>query len=408
MNRTTISLKQLVSSVESHLSASGYSLDTINRYRSCWKKILKRCSIDGIEEFSYEKCLEFVREEYNIPSLENLKRHHVFYLRTIKVLNEYALYGKILKCHQKSGVQVAAEFADVLSEFLKFGLESGLSERTIRGKSIQLTSFLNYIEKSGIKKISLLQTDPVLAYVKYISEKGYSMSTRSGILFTLRSFLSFLYEKRYIAIPMQQLFPVIFSNKMERIPSYYSEDELKEILLHVNRDEDIGKRDYLILLLAIQLGIRAGDIRLMKLESIKWGKSTIEFIQQKTGNPIQIPLPDNIKYAIIDYIRNARPKSESPYIFLRHRAPFESYVSTNVFHYVITRYMNEAMISYLGRKHGLHSMRHSLASNLLKNNTPYPVITGILGHENTSTTRLYLSIDIEQLRSVALEVPYED
>lgn len=53
-------------------------------------------------------------------------------------------------------------------------------------------------------------------------------------------------------------------------------------------------------------------------------------------------------------------------------------------------------------------MRHSLASNLLKNNTPYPVITGILGHENTSTTRMYLAIDIEQLRSLALEVPYEE
>jgi len=315
MNRTTISLKQLISSVESHLSASGYSQNTINRYRSCWKKVLKRCSIDGIEEFSYEKCLSFIQEDYNIPSLENLKHHHVFYLRTIKVLNEYALYGKILKCHQKSGVQVVSEFADILSEFLKTRLKSGLNERTIEGKSIQLTNFLNYIEKIGVKRISQLEAEPILSYVKYISEMGYSMSTRSGILFTLRSFLSFLYEKKYIAIPMQQLFPVIFSNKMERIPSYYSEDELKEILSHVNRDTDIGKRDYLILVLAIQLGIRAGDIRLMKLEFIQWGKNTIEFIQQKTGNPIQIPLPDNIKYAIIDYVRNGRPKTELPYIF---------------------------------------------------------------------------------------------
>jgi len=408
MNKTTISLKQLISNVESHLSASGYSIYTIKRYRSCWNKILKRCSVDGIEKFSYEKCLSFIQEEYNISSLENLKPHHVFYLRTIKILNEYALYGKILKCHQKSGVQVVPEFTEVLSEFLKLELKSGLSERTIGSKSIQLTRFLNYIEKNGIKEISLLEAEPILSYVKYISEKGYSRSTKSVILFTLRRFLSFLYEKKYIAIPMQQLFPVIFSNKMERIPSYYSEDELKKILSQVNRDKDIGKRDYLILLLAIQLGIRAGDIRSMKLECIQWSKNTIEFIQQKTGNPIQIPLPDSIKYAIIDYIRNGRPKGEAPYIFLRHRAPFEPYESTNVFHYVITQYMDKAMVSYSGRKHGLHSMRHSLASNLLKNNTPYPVITGILGHENISTTRLYLSIDIEQLRSVALEVPYED
>ncbi|QUH26407.1 site-specific integrase [Serpentinicella alkaliphila] len=210
MNMTTISLKQLISSVESHLSASGYSKNTINRYRSCWRKILKRCSIYGIEEFSYKKCLSFIQEEYNIPSLENLKHHHVFYLRTIKVLNEYALYGKILKCHQKLGVQVVSEFADILSEFLNTGLESGLTKRTIEGKSIQLTSFLNYIEKIGIRKISLLEPEPILSYVKYISEKGYSTSTRSGILFTLRNFLSFLYEKSILLLPCSNYFLLFF------------------------------------------------------------------------------------------------------------------------------------------------------------------------------------------------------
>lgn len=407
MNNSTISLKQLITDVELHLMTLGYAQSTINRYKSCWKKILKRCNTEGINEFSYELCMSLIREEYNIPTSEKLKGHHIFCLRTIKVLNEYYIYGKIFKCHQKSGVRVASEFEEILSIFIELGLESGLTERTMKTKYIQLARFLNYIKEGGINSINLLKAESVLSYVKFISEQGYSASTRSGILFTLRNFLLFLYDTGYITVPMQQLFPVIFSNKMERIPSYYNENELKSILSHVNRDEEIGKRDYLLLLFAIQLGIRAGDIRLMKLESIQWGKNTIEFIQQKTGNPIQIPLPENIKFALIDYIKNGRPKIESSYIFLRHRAPFEPYVKANVFHNVITKYMDKARISYSDRKHGLHSMRHSLASNLLKNNTPYPVITGILGHKGTGTTRMYLSIDIEQLRLVALEVPYE-
>lgn len=75
---------------------------------------------------------------------------------------------------------------NVLSDFIKFKFDSGLSERTIEGKSIQLTSFLNYVKESGINKISLLEAESILPYVKYISQKSYSMSTRSGILFTLR------------------------------------------------------------------------------------------------------------------------------------------------------------------------------------------------------------------------------
>ena len=64
-----------------------------------------------------------------------------------------------------------------------------------------------------------------------------------------------------------------------------------------------------------------------------------------------------------------------------------------------------AKIETKDRKQGLHAMRHSLASNLLIGNTPLPIITGILGHENSNTTKMYLCIDIEQLRTVGLEVP---
>lgn len=407
-NQTTISFADLVENLESHLRVLGYSDGTIKRYHYCWRVLLNRCLSKGISQFSYDLCQAIIKEEYHIPSTGKLKGIHVFHIRTIKVLEEFAKHGRIFKCHQKSGKQVASTFFEVLNCFINNTRDAGQAERTISSKTIQLTRFLNYVFEKDIERLDDLSAECVLSYVKSLTETGYARSTRSGILFTLRKFLLFLHSEKYILEPLQELFPVIFTNKAERIPSYYSEDELRKILLHVNRDDIIGKRDYLILLLAIQLGIRAGDIRMLKLEYIHWDKNTIEFIQQKTRNPLQLPLPENIKFAMIDYIKNSRPKSNQPYIFLRHRAPYDPYVTTNVFHYVITRYMTEAGISFSGRKHGLHSARHSLASNLLKNNTPCPVITGILGHENTSTTRMYLAIDIEQLRSVALEVPYEE
>jgi site-specific recombinase XerD len=347
-------------------------------------------------------------QEYQIPTSGKLNYNQVFHIRTVKILDEFAKNGRILKCHQKPREEVSSNFSKYLKLFINNSRVLGLTERTVESKTMQVIRFLNYISNCGIENIEDLSAASILSYVKSLNDTGYARSTRSGILFTLRSFLSFLHAKQYVSEPLQELFPVIITNKSERLPSYYSEDELRKILLHVDRDNKIGKRDYLILLLAIQLGIRAGDIRMLKLEYIHWEKNTIEFIQQKTKNPIQLPLPENVKFAIIDYIKNGRPKSELPCVFLRHRAPYESFVTTNVFHYVITNYLAKAEITFSGRKHGLHSARHSLASNLLKNNTPYPVITGILGHQNSSTTRLYLGIDIEQLRSVALEVPYEE
>lgn len=163
--------------------------------------------------------------------------------------------------------------------------------------------------------------------------------------------------------------------------------------------------DYLVLVLAIQLGLRAGDIRRLKLDDIKWHIDKIEFIQEKTKNPLQLPLSDNVKYALIDYLKNSRPPSDDSHIFIRHRAPYRCFVKGNVFWSIINKYLDLAQIEMKDRKHGLHAMRHSLASNLLKSNTPLPTITGILGHENSNTTKMYLRIDIEQLRTVGLEVP---
>jgi integrase len=407
MNYTTLSLEQLVPDATAYLVEAGYSEKTIAQYKCRWKKLLKHCNAQGIKYFSYEVSMEFIMKEYKILPNQKLKNSQVFSIRCIKCLDDFAKYGHFQKCHQPSGREINETYEPLLTSYLKEKEAEELMPRTIQGKRIQLTAFLNDIYNHGIACIELLSADLILQYVGSLKGKGYSNATRSGILFTLRDFLIFLFNNHYIEMPLQNLFPVIFSNKHERIPSYYFEDEIREILIHIDRDFEYGKRDYLILLLAVQLGLRAGDIRMLKLEQIHWEKGTIELIQQKTGNPLQLPLLDNIKFALIDYIRNSRPQSDSTYIFVRHRAPHTPYTNSNVFFYVISRYLKEAKVDISNRKHGLHSMRHSLASNLLKNNTPYPVITGILGHENSSTTRFYLNIDLEQLRSVALEVPYE-
>lgn len=226
-------------------------------------------------------------------------------------------------------------------------------------------------------------------------------------MFTLRDFLLFLHSEGYNKERLNNLFPVIFTNKSEKLPSCYSTDEINAILSQVDRKTEFGCRDYLVLLIAVQLGMRAGDIRRLKSNTIKWSRNTVEFVQKKTNRPLQLPLTEEFKYTFADYMKNSRPKVDEQHIFVRHRALFQPFAEDNTFYHIINKYMTLAGINLNNRKHGLHSMRHSIASNLLKNHTPYQVITGILGHENASTTKLYLRIDIQQLRTVALEVPNE-
>lgn len=405
MDTTNLNLSDIIQQATLHLNELEYSEGTKNRYVLSWKHLLKYAETRKDHTFSMELGNAFLLDYYGIKQGTKLSSSQVFKVRCINVLNEFHQNKTFRKRHQPLGQQVPNQFTSILDKYIQAQKTMDLSARTIEGKQIRIIHFLCFLDKRNLVVINRLVPKEILAYLETLSE--YSNSTKSSILFNLRDFLSFLVSQGYVESRFNQLFPVILSNKFERIPSFYSTEEIQKILFAVDRNTEIGRRDYIVLILAVQLGMRAGDIRQLKFENIKWHLDTIEFIQEKTKNPLRLPLMENLKYALIDYMKNSRPSSADPHIFVRHRAPFIAFATGNVFWSTINKYMDAAGICINNRKHGLHSMRHSLASNLLKQNTPFPVITGVLGHENSNTTKLYLRIDIEQLRSVSLEVPYE-
>lgn len=56
------------------------------------------------------------------------------------------------------------------------------------------------------------------------------------------------------------------------------------------------------------------------------------------------------------------------------------------------------------KHHGLHSLRHSLATHMLDEGIPITSIQGVLGHINADSTQKYIGVNVRQLRSCALEV----
>lgn len=404
---STISLGELVEHAKQTLKEKGYKKSTQENYNQTWHQLFKKCSKLGITTFSFKLCMEILRDRYRIIPNEPLKAHQRNRIRHLKVLDDVWNGVRIKRCHQKPGLEAPEVFKHPIDSYVDYCREQQLSEKTITGKRIQMTRFLRYLHENKVNQLSALGPPIILNYAISLSANGYKHQTKAGILFTLRDFLLFLYRSGHISRSCKDLFPIVLTQKNQQIPSVYSIEERKKILSLVDRNSRIGKRDFAILTLAVQFGIRAGDIRLMKMEHLQWSKNTIEFIQQKTGNPIILPMLESTKIALIDYIRYSRPTSDSNFLFLRMRAPFEPYSGMNTFSYIITSYLDKAEIDYSRRKHGLHSMRHSLANSLLQENTPYPVITGVLGHENSNTTQRYLSIDMKQLLRVALEVPYE-
>ncbi|MEG1592231.1 site-specific integrase [Chryseobacterium sp.] len=191
------------------------------------------------------------------------------------------------------------------------------------------------------------------------------------------------------------------------IQTCFTSDEILRLEQNVNRTIPKGKRDYAMILLATRLGLRSSDIRYLQFSNIDWKNNIIRLEQFKTKVPIELPLLVDIGEALIDYIKNGRPKVKSKDIFLRANGPYTTLTSA-AFYNSIREYLKRTNIDYGNRKHGSHALRHSLATNLLKNRVPISIISDTLGHSNTSVTMNYLHISVENLLECSLDVPMVD
>jgi integrase len=220
----------------------------------------------------------------------------------------------------------------------------------------------------------------------------------------LRSFLRYLCQAGSGASDLSAVLPPIRVRRDARIPSIWRREDVTALLAAVDRSSPKGKRDYAILLLACRLGLRVSDIRRLHLEQLRWDEARIELQQAKTGHPLSLPLSEEVGSALIDYLRSARPATTYREVFLRVAAPFEPFGHDDNLYHLITFYRRRAGIALpLPCRRGLHSLRHTLATQLLEAETPFELIAAILGHQTLESAQLYTKVDIRALRGVALD-----
>ena len=200
------------------------------------------------------------------------------------------------------------------------------------------------------------------------------------------------------------MLPHIRVTRDATIPSVWDPELVVRLLKVVDRTSPVGKRDYAILLLACRLGLRLGDIRTLKLDDLNWEAATIEITQSKTEAPLCLPLTEEVGKALIDYLKSGRPQTAHREVFLRVKPPFTPFAENTHLHYLVDRWRELAGIRFRTKqRHGLHSLRHTLATKLLREETPFHVISEILGHATTASTMIYAKADVESLRVAALD-----
>ena len=276
------------------------------------------------------------------------------------------------------------------------------SKATIESNTQKVQLLIMFMATHGVTSSSDITIQHIENYLKTLENKAVKYV--GTFLYVFRNFFSFLYERGYIVDDLVPKLPKVRTLRNASIPYVWSKEDIKKLLCAIDRDDPKGKRDYAILLLAIRLGLRIGDIRSFKGSSIDWDRKTINLKMAKTGQPIELPLFKDIGWAIIDYLQNGRPVTNSNRLFVRHKAPFNAFGDRNSFNKELHRYILKAGLNMPGgQRHGMHSLRSTLARNMLETKSPLPIISEALGHQSINTTSIYLKIDIEGLRKCALD-----
>lgn len=153
-----------------------------------------------------------------------------------------------------------------------------LSPRTLVTKKNYLSLFLNYLDSSGIYD---LRDFDINAVYSFIDSLDYASQTISGIQFTIREFFDILFGNNCTSIYGRKIFPIIFTNKRDRILSYYEPDEVRSLVNAIDINTQNGVCDKCMILLAAQTGLRSGDIINLRFGEILWDKHLIFKTQKK-------------------------------------------------------------------------------------------------------------------------------
>jgi integrase len=399
-----VALPVLVSGLEAEMIRLGYKDSTMTWYHGSWRRLQRYFAFRGVEEFSLDVALEWVDEAcggfFAKEQAGTLKQTEIYLFRVAQMLADYEAHGAVLRRYSRTVSKLSAADAAVVARFQSWLRAAERSTSTVRTYGTVAAEFAGFAGTRG----GLACCDAAMIGAFTATLAGYQAKTVEQKLCALRSFLRFASEDGLAGTATAEAVPAVPSRRQARVPSVWGAGDVARILDAVDRGNPCGKRDYAIILLVTRLGLRSIDVKRLEFADFDWPGCRLSVAQAKTGSRIWLPLLKDVGWAVIDYVRNGRPASGCPQVFVRHTAPVVPFSDQDHLHQILVKHARAAHVP-LGeeRRHGMHSLRHTLATRLMEDGTPVEQIADILGHQSVTSTGVYLKSSLGLLSRCALD-----
>ena len=384
----------------SFLEANHYSPSYIQKFKTVIRNILKDPKRKRWE--SYRGIyLEYAKSPYS----EQYLRH----MRTvIGALEQFDLYGKYPDGRRRHSLfgrgsyhLLNHEYQELIDFYCKTEKERGKKLTTIHSEAMNAASFLYAMQKKGFESLDAVTEEAVLSF--FLSDEGElikSCSYKKNIRAVFKASIAW---KERECRKVLCLLPLL--REIRKNIQYLTKEEVQEIRDTIDSPlSGLSKRDRAIGMLLLHTGLRGCDIAALEMDSINWTAEKLWIIQQKTEIPLELPLMPIVGNAIYDYVTTERPDSDHRFLFLSETRSFTPLASRSIGS-IVTKILRVVGIRQdKGARKGTHIFRHYLASFLMGNGIPQPVISRTLGHTSSDSLEPYLRADFVHLKECALSI----
>jgi len=401
------SLAELIRQVNCDVERLEYTPNVVAKHKTVYRKLSDYAAKTQIVDYNEELGEQFLSDVFGLQPGAKSKEHtwqQAYAHAAIRKLGEYQTYGAFGKLIRRDD-DLSWSFDDKawVEEFSKSLNMLDVSKRSQHDRLGRIRKLYSYLGFSDMT--SAIQIDAGVISRFVISLQGYSKTYIRHILKDLRSYFRFLHRHGHIEKDLSQVVPRVSVPQNVNVPAIWTDSDAQKLLLSVDRSTAIGKRDYAVLLMMVELGLRSCDVGQLKFVNLNWQQKEIGVSQSKTGVMNVCPMSEELGWAIINYIRDGRQKSDLPYLFLTANAPYTEFGASTARH-ILERYIKRSGISAkpMGVSRGTHSLRHTFARKLLNQNVPLDLISEIMGHTEINSASPYLKVDIDGLRECALSI----
>jgi site-specific recombinase XerD len=304
-----------------------------------------------------------------------------------------------------------AKTSALLGDFLTYlEVERGRSEKTIRNYDFYLRRFFEWASEVDPQKATLDQVRKYRVWLNRLRDefgRPLKKNTQNYHLIALRSFLKYLAKRDLKALAPEK---IELSKMPQRIVEFLEAHELDRLLEAPTVDEHgvarasenlsiINLRDKAILELLFSTGLRVSELASLTKEMINLERN--EFTVRGKGDKPRVVFTSNqARFWVKEYLE--RRHDVEPYLFINHdRAAddrnSERCLTPRSVQRIVERYARRAGIT---KRITPHVLRHTFATDLLRNGADIRSVQEMLGHSSITTTQVYTHLTDQHLHQV--------